>query len=203
LPCSFRLRCGHQCRLKCHSYDLEHKEYKCKSKCPKVMAMCGHNCKKQCGHADTCEPCSEFVMKKIEQCGHQVKAKCGDKEPSKLNCTDRCEKYLTACGHRCQKQCREEPCEPCVALIQAKPVCKHTNMKINVKCSESDQLWVFQEKCSQPCSSTLECGHQCKAKCGECYGGYLHLPCSNDCDRLENIKNQNPSLYFINNIIIF
>jgi hypothetical protein len=186
LPCSFRLKCGHQCRLRCHPYDPDHLEYKCKSRCSKAMALCGHNCKKECGHNGACEPCKEIVYKKIEECGHQIKGFCSS-APTKRDCTSKCEKYLSACGHRCQKLCKEEPCEPCIAQIQARSVCKHEDRQINVLCGKIDQIWLYQEKCTERCSSTLECSHECKAGCGECYGGYLHKPCSEDCDRLENL----------------
>ncbi|CAC5423360.1 unnamed protein product [Mytilus coruscus] len=47
LFCELRLECRHVCRLRCHPFDKDHKEYECRTMCPKVCKD-GHKCKKRC-----------------------------------------------------------------------------------------------------------------------------------------------------------
>ena len=42
--CRAKLSCGHRCQMTCHVRDANHTEYKCPSKCTKVLANCGHPC---------------------------------------------------------------------------------------------------------------------------------------------------------------
>ena len=179
LPCDARLKCGHVCKLLCHNYDTDHKEYKCLSPCHKIIKKCGHRCTRPCSHKDKCEAkCSEMVPKHIKECQHQVLFRC-DTEPTLKDCQQSCTKFLS-CGDRCSFKCGQIPCPPCAVPIQVDSVCKHLG-RITVKCS--DPIWTYQKVCGETCSEVLECGHLCSSTCGECFGGRIHGGCKEKCER--------------------
>lgn len=177
LPCDFRLKCGHNCRLLCHTYN--HENYKCKSICNKLIPVCGHNCLKNCGHEKKCGiECSKMIEKIIPDCGHKVLAKCSSKTPERKQCQQQCQIQLK-CGHKCEEKCFEIPCKPCSKLIEIDPICQHKN-KIQVKCS--DDAYLYQNACKKVCNQTLQCGHVCNGMCGkDCFSGYLHKKCQQKC----------------------
>lgn len=182
LPCEYRLKCGHQCALSCHSFDREHKEYKCTKKCDKIITRCGHQCKQQCSHQDACNRCNVLVNKVIPGCRHIIQIQC-DKEPKREDCTQPCEKILTPCGHVCTKRCGELICEPCQTPVNIALSCRHGG-QAKVKCFEREQMMFrTQFLCQKNCNEELECGHTCNNKCGDCLGGYIHYGCRQKCTR--------------------
>ncbi|CAL1285237.1 unnamed protein product [Larinioides sclopetarius] len=53
--CNFQLLCGHQCSLKCHPYNPEHKGIQCPKPCAKECNE-GHLCTKKCYEKCQCHP---------------------------------------------------------------------------------------------------------------------------------------------------
>lgn len=178
LPCDYRLICGHNCRLLCHTYN--HDKYVCKSICNKVIYSCGHNCLKACGHDKKCDfECKKLVEKLVPECGHKTLIKCYLK-PDRKQCMQQCNKRLS-CGHSCENRCFEIPCKPCTKMIEIDSVCNHKG-KIMVKCS--DEIFKQQLICNKKCTETLNCGHKCKGICGkDCHSGLLHKRCQECCDK--------------------
>ena len=62
--------------IKCHTFDPEHKEYKCTKECGKSISRCAHTCKQVYGHDITCNECGIQVDKEIPGCGHPIKMGC-------------------------------------------------------------------------------------------------------------------------------
>lgn len=182
LACEFRLsRCGHSCTLRCHTFDREHKEYKCTKKCDKQIEKCKHPCKQQCSHDGICKTCAIIVDKTIEECGHSVKIRC-DREPKRQDCNFPCMKFLS-CGHKCTGTCGVVNCGPCEKLIEMTRSCAHGS-SVKIKCSASDiEMWKAITSCDQKCNTTLQCGHKCSMQCSKCFGGYVHGECGEKCDK--------------------
>ena len=70
---------------------------------------CGHLCQKECGHTESCMPCTAHVT---IACGCQhntaIQHICG--EPAYLvekQCTHECGLVLPQCGHACKSKCGE------------------------------------------------------------------------------------------------
>lgn len=181
LPCDFRLKCGHVCALKCHTFDLDHEAYECKKACDKKMD-CGHSCKQTCCHIGQCEDCPIKVVKHIKECGHDIEIRC-DKKPTKMDCQEPCPVKLP-CDHLCTKFCGQE-CGPCQTLVDVTKTCEHFPQKAKVFCSNKDKVWLHQTSCKEKCSQVLtECGHICNRCCSDCFGGYIHAECTQMCDRM-------------------
>ena len=172
--CEVRLECGHACKRLCHPRDTDHLEYCCGEPCAKKIVGCDHDCPRRC--YQKCETvCSEFGEKTLPFCGHKQTVRCG-KDSSRVQCKERCDKILPACSHRCQSRCGQ----PCTK--QCQEYVKRTNWpcghEVTIACSAT------QADCPIPCVATLECGHQCSGKCGECRMGRVHKRCGLRCDRV-------------------
>jgi hypothetical protein len=178
IPCKFQLLCGHICPMQCHTFDLDHTEYKCRKVCNTSM-KCGHKCQKECWHTreTDCKSCTVKVEKFIPECGHTVLMRC-DAQPTRKVCTHPCQKKIDKCGHLCVKQCRDLNCEPCRTQLDIQPPCKHAET-IRVFCTL--RPWEQRRKCVQKCNELLSCGHMCAERCGRCEGGTLHKKCNEEC----------------------
>nr|XP_006812408.1 PREDICTED: NFX1-type zinc finger-containing protein 1-like [Saccoglossus kowalevskii] len=173
-PCEYRLDCGHKCEMVCHPRDQDHKEYKCRKPCEKVICEFGHKCAKYC--YQPCESsCSVAVKKLLPKCGHSQVMPC-HKDPIYAECKSRCAKKLP-CGHSCLKLCGEL----CTRSDECKEVVQRTDWpcghKVKVKCSDKPDV------CPAPCNTTLKCEHTCTGSCGKCRSGRLHIQCTMKCGR--------------------
>ncbi|KAK2554522.1 NFX1-type zinc finger-containing protein 1 [Acropora cervicornis] len=173
-PCEVRLECGHGCKRLCHPYDTDHLEYRCGEPCAKKIERCDHDCPKLC--YQKCETdCSELVEKTLPFCGHKKTVRCGT-DSGRVRCRERCDKILPTCSHRCQSGCGEPCTKQCQELEKRTDwPCGH---EVTIACSAT------QADCPVPCGATLECGHQCSGKCGECRMGRVHKRCRSKCERL-------------------
>ncbi|KAI8335061.1 P-loop containing nucleoside triphosphate hydrolase protein [Chlamydoabsidia padenii] len=70
--CGTILDCGHQCPLRCHSY--EHEDVRCVEQCKKMFTECGHRCTRPC--SNDCGSCIMQVRLQLP-CGHLVEGDCG------------------------------------------------------------------------------------------------------------------------------
>ena len=179
LPCDYRLKCGHQCSLRCHPYDRDHKKYNCPKKCEKEM-KCGHKCQETCSHDFECNKCSISVKKQVPVCGHTIRIRC-DQVPQRRDCKEPCEQTLK-CGHRCLRLCGDYPCGSCLVTFDIELPCRHGGLK-NVYCGEHKKaLLNIEKQCSKQCGAELDCGHICKSSCADCLGGYIHFRCNQKSD---------------------
>ncbi|KAL2090898.1 hypothetical protein ACEWY4_013161 [Coilia grayii] len=102
-------------------------------------------------------PC-EFRL----DCGHVCTRACHpyDPEHKDFQCVKPCPKVLCDLGHRCPRPCHQK-CGDCKVLVEkVMPTCQHKQM---VPCYQD--AWLFI--CQVPCVKNLECGHPCRATCGE------------------------------------
>uniref|UniRef100_A0AC35GUL3 RZ-type domain-containing protein n=1 Tax=Panagrolaimus sp. PS1159 TaxID=55785 RepID=A0AC35GUL3_9BILA len=171
VPCNGRLECGHQCIKPCHVEDMNHTIQKCLKRCErKCKSEFQHPCGKGCW-----EPCD---CQKILPCGHPCKERCGS-ECTKF-CKEIVERQLPECGHTVAMKCGEKitsiKCN--TAVIKKWPLCKHS---VETFCSSN----VTALPCPHPCNMVLpECEHLCKGTCGKCRNGRLHIPCSENCNKI-------------------
>lgn len=172
--CNVRLECGHTCKQLCHPDDVEHENYRCIEPCRNTINGCSHKCPKLCFEA--CETnCAVLVRKMLPLCGHINTMRCGQDE-KRVKCKENCEKKLPQCGHQCQNLCGEPCTKNCKKLVKRRDwPCGHD---VTVACSAKP------DECPVPCSSILECGHQCSGTCGECRMGRIHKRCNQRCDCL-------------------
>ncbi len=173
-PCEVRLDCGHTCKRLCHPNDTEHVEYCCGEPCVKTIEGCDHDCPKLCW--EKCETdCPELVEKSLPSCGHKQTVRCG-KDLDKVQCKERCDKQLLTCPHLCQSRCGQPCTKKCQELVKRTDwPCGH---EVTIACSATPA------DCNAPCGATLECGHQCSGKCGECRMGRVHKRCGLKCGRV-------------------
>ena len=169
-----RLECGHTCKQLCHPDDVEHENYRCIEPCRNTINGCSHKCPKLCFEA--CETnCAVLVRKMLPLCGHINTMRCGQDE-KRVKCKENCEKKLPQCGHQCQNLCGEPCTKNCKRRVKRRDwPCGHD---VTVACSAKP------DECPVPCSSILECGHQCSGTCGECRMGRIHKRCNQRCDCL-------------------
>lgn len=178
LECNFKLKCGHFCELFCHSYDVDHIEYKCQKICKKQMFRCCHVCFQICSHEGECNKCEVKVQKLVPECGHKIIINC-DTEPTRADCAVMVEKVINECGHKIIFKCGQIPTRTdCQEKIEPTSTCRHES-KLNVLCR--DQMYTYQTKCQEKCNETLSCSHKCIASCKDCYGGYIHENCKEKC----------------------
>ena len=172
-PCEVRLDCGHACKRSCHPYDVDHVEYCCGEPCARKIVGCYHICPKLCWKK--CETnCSEIVEKILPSCGRKRRMKCG-RDLNGVQCAEQCDKILP-CSHRCQSYCGETCTRKCQELVKRTDwPCGH---EVTIACSATPA------DCTAPCGATLECGHQCPGKCGECRMGRVHSRCKLTCHRV-------------------
>ncbi|XP_040890146.1 NFX1-type zinc finger-containing protein 1 [Toxotes jaculatrix] len=174
-PCQFRLDCGHVCASVCHPYDPEHKKYKCRKECQKILCDQGHRCTLMC-HKACPKKCPVKVEKIIPQCKHTQMVPC-HQDPKTFVCQEPCQKML-CCGHPCDSACGELCTSKCKVLVTLKLKCGHSQQNA---CFYKTQI--KEPECRTPCGHQLKCGHTCRGNCGRCYQGRFHLPCFHPCER--------------------
>ena len=106
-------------------------------------------------------------------CGHVCEQICHpeDREHEHYKCFKPCEKIVCSAGHKCMKKCYIK-CGNCMTEVpKALPFCGHEH---NVPCFMDPLTFV----CTYPCGKILECGHQCKGKCGQCRKNGKHVICT-------------------------
>ena len=155
--------CGHEVQVKC-CQDVNSDEYKCRAECHDTLA-CGHVCKK------SCKNCKDRIDCRIVKVDHgSCRQKCGR---DFVNCSHSCDKLCHGesdcglCDQPCEVKCEHshcgrscsEPCAPC-ANEKCSSRCAHS------ECSMPDGAPCDWIPCSQRCTSTLKCGHQCPSVCG-------------------------------------
>ncbi|XP_031564675.1 NFX1-type zinc finger-containing protein 1-like [Actinia tenebrosa] len=177
-PCSYRLKCGHECLRVCHPVDPDHEQYKCRKKC--LALLCSEHdtrCNSECHFGTPCKGCEVKVVKVIPKCGHEVSVPCGV-PPEAFQCQEQCRTRF-GCRHICPKKCFEQ-CDPsnCKVQISKELNCGHV---ATGNCSEIRQS-SFQ--CQEPCKTILECGHACGGSCSSCKQGRLHVTCQEPCQRI-------------------
>ncbi|KAI8519522.1 NFX1-type zinc finger-containing protein 1 [Branchiostoma belcheri] len=153
--------------------DPEHKEYKCKKPCLKVMCDLGHRCKKLC--SQPCGACKVRVEKIIPRCQHKQMVPCS-MPPNEFKCQAPCEKMLR-CNHSCKNLCSQECSIPCMEMVPHPLTCGHT---MQAACSKKTEDLV----CDTPCAQQLNCEHGCAGTCGRCKQGRLHQQCIHHCNRV-------------------
>ena len=171
--CEVRLRCGHACKLLCHPGDPKHQNYVCGEPCGRNIEGCTHTCPNRC--SEPCEKqCKVLVEKALPNCGHVTQVECFT-NLNRIPCKERCSNILS-CNHRCQNYC-QRPCTiECMELVKRTDwPCGH---EVTVACSATPS------DCPAPCGATLDCGHTCSGKCGECRMGRVHKRCTFKCGRL-------------------
>ncbi|XP_076063757.1 NFX1-type zinc finger-containing protein 1-like isoform X2 [Oratosquilla oratoria] len=176
LPCDTRLECGHKCRFNCHqTNDPDHEEYRCFADCEENPEGCSkdHKCTKKC--YEECGKCM-FKVDKVLPCGHEQKNVSCSKPPEEIECRKKCKEFLS-CGHKCKKMCFEE-CGGCMEIVEKTvPSCNH---KIEIECHKEASA----KHCQNKCTLTLECQHQCKARCCD--------PCTNECQQIVKTSKKCP-----------
>ncbi|KAH9515710.1 NFX1-type zinc finger-containing protein 1 [Bulinus truncatus] len=195
-PCTFLLKCGHRCQLRCHGYDLGHEKNVCKQPCMKSCKD-GHPCSLKCN--DVCR-CKALVTRTFTKCGHQGQIACCV-SPETATCPEKCSNILS-CGHLCQGMCNDcvqdgdhELCtenvqytfQPCGHEGEVPCYKSKTQVLCEVMRTEKLNCGHLQQipchlspenaKCSEKCPSTLPCGHLCTGQCGECNATKQHKVC--------------------------
>ena len=170
--CTFRLECGHVCKMYCHILDKDHKDYECQKPCNKSLCENGHRCKRKC--YQECGDCDVYMEKKLPKCGHIQMVPC-HKDPSTFVCEERCAKALP-CKHTCQNKCGKACTDKCRVNVEHTWPCGHAG---KVLCYEKNTA-----PCPEPCGFVLECQHICSGTCGTCFEGRFHRPCRNYCSRI-------------------
>ncbi|XP_030230319.1 NFX1-type zinc finger-containing protein 1 isoform X5 [Gadus morhua] len=120
-----------------------------------IQAACSEDFK-QAPEGGCLTPC-EFRL----DCGHVCERVCHPYDPQhkKYKCEKNCERKLCDRGHKCPLACHRQ-CPACpVKIEKTLPGCGHKQM---VPCYMDPADF----KCIAPCEKSLQCGHQCKAKCG-------------------------------------
>ncbi|CEJ01942.1 Putative RNA helicase (Fragment) [Rhizopus microsporus] len=84
-PCGEKLRCGHECLLKCHPYD--HDDVLCRHPCGKML-KCRHPCPNYC--FQHCGPCTQVISVRLP-CGDTIEESCSKirtmaKNPERHRC---------------------------------------------------------------------------------------------------------------------
>ena len=155
LNCDARLECGHVCELKCHVYDMDHKEYKCQKSCIRSCKS-RHPCFKKC--FEDCGECEVPVVNMMPECGHEQTMPCFQ-DPVGWDCKAMCERMCKR-KHPCKKRCYED-CSVCeVEIVKAFRRCGH---KVIAPCGmERGPL-----KCKQDCEHICKNGHKCNKMCYE------------------------------------
>ena len=186
--CEYRLDCGHACRLKCHSYDQQHTEYKCLKPCARSCEF-DHPCHGICW--EKCSQCMVVVERTLTKCEHTVKMKCHVKEeefkcenPCIIRCSydhlcnklcwQRCglckvkvSRLLPKCQHMAEMFCHEEPwmfkCQELVEKTLSR--CQHT---VTMLCHENEITYGCRQPCRKFCESNHPCSKLCYEFCGSC-----------------------------------
>ncbi|XP_069936097.1 NFX1-type zinc finger-containing protein 1 isoform X2 [Cherax quadricarinatus] len=196
-------KCKHSCPKICHMDDLEHKNFKCRVPCLKILCDLDHQCPKKCWETCTqCEvpvmkvlPCSHShtipchvnpdnhkcpseVIKEKPICHHKFKMPC-HYDPQLFPCSMDCDTRLD-CGHKCRQKCHRTS-DPDHIFYQCLEYCA----RLNAGCLQKHNCL---KKCYQECSpciikvkKTLPCGHVAyKVDCSEHIEDIrCHKPCKN------------------------
>ena len=179
-PCNLKLKCGHNCQLKCYE-DCD--SQKCHQLITYIIPSCNHANSIECYLTSYPSKivCTKPCLKKLP-CGHICLGTCGTclKGTLHIRCNEICEKKLV-CGHYCDQACSYE----CICLEKCGNKCGHTNcknkcyeecQKCEEKCSNKCQHSICMKKCGElcdrkpcnkACEKILKCGHQCYGLCGE------------------------------------
>ena len=162
----------------------------CSKKCT-LRLRCGHACINKC-HADPLHDavrCLERCQRIKKGCDHACPKFCGDP------CDSRCQIQVSDIALPCEHVQQKLPCHlaqtpetvRCEVLVETvMSGCKHT---IKVHCYELPLA--ADHPCNAPCSTALECGHDCKRACKDCNTrdehGHIsetnHGACMNPCGR--------------------
>ena len=157
--------CKHTLKVCCYKLPLA-VNHLCDAPCGAALD-CGHDCKQTCMNCSTKDEdgqilrvdhgvCINLCGRQYTTCSHACSQVCHGDKPCRL-CVQPCE---VRCSHsRCSKQCHE-PCNPCVEDCSWS--CPHRGA-CRLPCAVPCDLL----PCSQRCSLTLDCGHQCPSVCGE------------------------------------
>ena len=162
LKCDARLECGHVCELKCHVYDVDHREYKCDKQCLRVCPN-DHPCLKKC--FEDCGDCKVPVLKTMPECDHEQTMPCFQ-NPLDWDCIAPCDKMCKN-NHPCRKRCYED-CGNCLFDIsKVIPKCGHEQ---NMPCFEDPLKWGWGclAKCEKSCRNNHPCKRLCYENCNFC-----------------------------------
>ena len=100
-------------------------------------------------------------------CKHVCPCKCHPDPKNdfhkRIQCEEQCPRQCDQ-GHRCTKKCYE-----CTRTYHGCGACEVIVEKIVPSCGHRQDVPCYVENliCQEPCTETLSCGHQCKAKCSE------------------------------------
>ena len=194
------LPCGHETSLECHVVKAGFNDVLCIEKVGNEL-RCGHEvnlpqyCFQEkveitlfCGRkklTTSCRKQEQFQrgrcnakVKRRLPCGHEKEMQCSDKA-NRVFCDEKCERILPCkhpCGNRCGDDCASFRC-----AVWVKKVLSCGRHDVSCFCSED----VSQRICSNPCTRSLSCGHQCPGKCYERCSEYKcqmvvvkNLPCA-------------------------
>ena len=136
--------------------------------------------------------CNAKVKRRLP-CGHEKEMYCSDKA-DRVFCDEPCERILP-CKHPCGKRCGDD-CASFRCVVGVKKVLSCGRHDVSCFCSED----VSQRICSNPCTRSLSCGHQCPGKCYERCSEYKcqmlvvkNLPCAGN-HSLKMLCNDDPSI---------
>ena len=209
------LPCGHTTSLECHVAKARYNDVLCmekvgnESRCAhkvtlpqycfhekvEITLFCGH--KKFTTSSRKQEQfqsgrCNTKVKRRLP-CGHEKEMQCSD-NADRAFCDEPCERILPCkhpCGNRCGDDCASFRC-----VVGVKKVLSCGRHDVSCFCSED----VSQRICSDPCTRSLPCGHQCPGKCHERCSDYKcqmlvvkNLPCAGN-HSLKMLCNDDPSI---------
>lgn len=162
----------------------------CRLACLWRLPECGHMCQSRC-HSESMHSvflCPQPCQRMHEPCGHACqKATCGE---DCGKCHIRLNNVLLPCGHfkddvLCYQAQNPSTLHCSILVEKLVPSCGHI---VKVPCSVNVTSEVYS--CSDPCATTLSCGHICPGTCGSCNrtdveGGVStsHQKCTKPCGR--------------------
>ncbi|PVI08317.1 NFX1-type zinc finger-containing protein 1 [Periconia macrospinosa] len=162
----------------------------CRLACLWRLHECGHMCQSRC-HSESMHNvfmCPQSCQRLHEPCGHACqKPTCGE---SCGKCHIKLNNVPLPCGHFKDNvlcfQAQNPGILPCSILVEKLvPSCKHT---VKVACSVDVTGKGY--RCSNPCSTTLPCGHLCPGTCSSCHCNDAegkvatsHQKCTKPCGR--------------------
>ena len=209
------LPCGHTTSLECHVAKAGFNDVLCIEKVGNEL-RCGHKvnlpqyCFQEkveitlfCGHKKFTTSfrkqeqfqsgrCNAKVKRRLP-CGHEKEMQCSD-NADRVFCDDPCERVLP-CKHLCGKRCGDD-CASFRCVVGVKKALSCGRHDVSCFCSED----VSQRTCSDRCTRSLPCGHQCPGKCHERCSDYKcqmlvvkNLPCAGN-HSLKMLCNDDPSI---------
>ncbi|XP_057306393.1 NFX1-type zinc finger-containing protein 1-like isoform X2 [Hydractinia symbiolongicarpus] len=154
-----KLKCGHEASVECH---LDSENVVCSEPCDATLE-CLHKCTGTCGtciqgrlHVKCLHECKRILV-----CSHLCEEPCTDLCPP---CLKKCE---NKCVHSNCQECCGKPCVLCTEPCAWK--CEH--QQCTALCSELCN----RDRCNEPCSELLDCGHACIGLCGEKCPDYCRI----------------------------